>query len=789
MRMEGDTIIRRYVFFIAIFADWCMMEYRNKPERRSGRSAMQETTWEAVVEETVFRNEENGYSVISVRAGKETCTAVGILPPLTPGEQLLLTGTWVDHPHYGRQFKCSGCQIRKPTSLLGIERFLSSGLIKGVGEATARLLVNAFGEDTLDAMTDVDRLKQLKGISEKRARMIAASFAEQYGVRRNMIFLQSYGISPALAMKIAKAYGERTEEVMRSNPYRMVDDVEGAGFLTADRIALSMGIARDSGFRLRSGMKYLLQEASVSAGHTYLPRETLLRRAAEMLNSTPEALENHLNALLLDRELVLSRIGEEDCVFLSSMYYCETETAMRLLKILETAPEKDDRGVLRAIGEYERGHGMTFSPLQKQAVLSAVEKGVLVITGGPGTGKTTIINCILSLLSPEGKVLLAAPTGRAAKRMSEATGEDAKTIHRLLEYSGEEQRFLRNQDNPLKCACVIVDEMSMVDIFLMRSLLRALRGGTRLILVGDADQLPSVGAGNVLRDILASGAVPSVRLTDIYRQSAESMIVMNAHRINQGEMPVLNRKGSDFFFDRRLNQDEAARTIVSLCSARLPAYLNLKDGFHAIQVMAPAKKGPCGVIALNRLLQDTFNPERPRRPQIVFGDQVFRPGDKVMHIKNDYQLAWTTDSGEEGEGVFNGDVGFVTDVDAEDHSLTVRYDDERNVTYEYGQLEELELAYCISVHKSQGSEFPAVVMPVTGGPKMLLTRNLFYTALTRARELVVLVGSERVIEEMVGNNYITVRYTALCQRILEQSEAPAAPVFPETFGEPFGEDA
>ena len=749
---------------------------------------MQETTWEAVVEETVFRNEENGYSVISVRAGKETCTAVGILPPLTPGEQLLLTGTWVDHPHYGRQFKCTGCQIRKPTSLLGIERFLSSGLIKGVGEATARLLVNAFGEDTLDAMTDVDRLKQLKGISEKRARMIAASFAEQYGVRRNMIFLQSYGISPALAMKIAKAYGERTEEVMRSNPYRMVDDVEGAGFLTADRIALSMGIARDSGFRLRSGMKYLLQEASVSAGHTYLPRETLLRRAAEMLNSTPEALENHLNALLLDRELVLSRIGEEDCVFLSSMYYCETETAMRLLKILETAPEKDDRGVLRAIGEYERGHGMTFSPLQKQAVLSAVEKGVLVITGGPGTGKTTIINCILSLLSPEGKVLLAAPTGRAAKRMSEATGEDAKTIHRLLEYSGEEQRFLRNQDNPLKCACVIVDEMSMVDIFLMRSLLRALRGGTRLILVGDADQLPSVGAGNVLRDILASGAVPSVRLTDIYRQSAESMIVMNAHRINQGEMPVLNRKGSDFFFDRRLNQDEAARTIVSLCSARLPAYLNLKDGFHSIQVMAPAKKGPCGVIALNRLLQDTFNPERPRRPQIVFGDQVFRPGDKVMHIKNDYQLAWTTDSGEEGEGVFNGDVGFVTDVDAEDHSLTVRYDDERNVTYEYGQLEELELAYCISVHKSQGSEFPAVVMPVTGGPRMLLTRNLFYTALTRARKLVVLVGSERVIEEMVGNNYITVRYTALCQRILEQSEAPAAPVFPETFGEPFGED-
>ena len=742
---------------------------------------MEETTWEAVMEDTVFRNEENGYSVISVRSGDETCTAVGILPPLTPGEQVLLTGSWVEHPQYGRQFRCTGCQIRKPASLLGIERFLSSGLIRGVGEATARLLVKSFGEDTLDAMTDVDRLKKLRGISEKRARMIAVSFAEQYGVRKNMIFLQSYGISPALAMKIAKAYGERTEAVMRENPYRMIDDVDGAGFLTADRIAQSMGIARDSGFRLRYGLKYLLQEASVSAGHTYLPREMLLSRAAELLGSTKDVLEPHLDALLLSRELVLSQVGGEDCVFLGSLYYCETETAMRLLRILAMAPGKDDGGALRSIRDYERKNGITFSALQRQAVQAAVEKGVLVITGGPGTGKTTIINCILSLLSPEGKVLLAAPTGRAAKRMSEATGEEARTIHRLLEYSGEEQRFLRNQDNPLKCACVIVDEMSMVDIYLMRSLLRALRGGTRLILVGDADQLPSVGAGNVLRDILASGAVPSVRLTDIYRQSAESMIVMNAHRINQGEMPVLNRKGSDFFFDRRLNRDEAAKTIVSLCGTRLPAYLNLKDGMHGIQVMAPARKGPCGVIALNRLLQETFNPERPHRPQIVFGDQVFRPGDKVMHVKNDYQLAWTTDSGEKGEGVFNGDVGFVTEVDQEDHTLTVRYDDEKNVTYEYGQLEELELAYCISVHKSQGSEFPAVVMPVTGGPRMLLTRNLFYTALTRARQLVVLVGSERVIEEMVANNYITVRYTALKERILEQSGAVQTPVFPEGF--------
>ena len=730
---------------------------------------MPEITWQAVMEDTVFRNEENGYSVISVLSGKEEHIAVGILPPLTPGEQLLLTGNWVEHPQYGRQFKCTSCQIQKPTSLLGIERFLSSGLIKGVGEATARLLVRSFGEDTLDAMTDVDKLKSLKGISEKRARMIAVSFAEQYGVRRNMIFLQSYGISPALSLKIAKAYGDRTEAVMRENPYRMVDDVEGAGFLTADRIALSMGIPRDSGFRLRYGLKYVLQEASVNAGHTYLPADELLSRAAEMMSAGREVLSAHLDALLLSRDLVLSRVEDRDCVFLSSMYYCETETAMRLLKILMTAPTADARGASREIRRYEQENGITFSPLQKQAVLSAVEKGVLVITGGPGTGKTTIINCILSLLAPKGKVLLAAPTGRAAKRMSEATGEDAKTIHRLLEYSGEEQRFLRSQDNPLKCACVIVDEMSMVDVFLMRSLLRAVQNGTRLILVGDADQLPSVGAGNVLRDILASGAVPSVRLTDIYRQSEQSMIVMNAHRINRGEMPVLNRKGSDFFFERRPSQEEAARTVVSLCAARLPAYLNLKDGYHSIQVMAPAKKGACGVYALNRLLQDTFNPERPRLPQITFGDHVFRPGDKVMHIRNDYQLSWTTDAGGEGEGVFNGDLGFVTGVDPEEHTVTVRYDDERNVTYEYSQLEELELAYCISVHKSQGSEFPAIVLPVTGGPRMLLTRNLFYTALTRARQLVVLVGSERVIAEMVNNDYVTVRYTALKQRILEQN--------------------
>ena len=740
---------------------------------------MSETRLEAVMESTVFRNEENGYSVLSVRSGHDSVTVVGILPPLTEGEQVVFTGVWTDHPRFGRQFKCASCEIQKPTTVLGIERLLSSGLIKGVGEATARRLVETFGEDTLGAMGDVHKLALVKGISQKRAQMIAVSFAEQYGVRRNMVFLQSYGISPALSQKIAKTYGDRTEQTVRSDPYQLIRDVEGVGFLTADRIALALGIPKDSAARLRSGICYVLQEAASSAGHTYLPREELLQKAASLLRSTPQILEEHLRELLFSREVVLSRVGECEGIFLSGVYYCETETAMRLLKILATAPKEDIRGAMKKVRAFEREQGITLSEQQKLAVLSAAQKGVLVITGGPGTGKTTIINCILSLLGEKGKVELAAPTGRAAKRMSEATGEKARTIHRLLEFSGEEGRFLRDEDNPLDAACVVVDEMSMVDIFLMRSLLRAVRNGTRLILVGDADQLPSVGAGNVLRDILASGAVPSVRLTDIYRQSEKSLIVVNAHRINDGELPILNQKQSDFFFERKRGLDDAAQTVVSLCTRRLPAYLGLQDGVRQIQVIAATKKGPCGVVNLNRALQEALNPPAPGKGELLFGDTAFRLGDKVMHVKNDYQITWETDGGEEGTGVFNGDMGFVTDVDRDLSCLTVRYDDERNVTYEYGQLEELELAYCISVHKSQGSEFPAVVMPVTGAPRMLLTRNLFYTALTRARQLVVLVGSEQIISEMVNNNYISTRYTALLQRIREQNgEADeTAPIF------------
>ncbi len=722
---------------------------------------------EAVMEETVFRNEENGYSVMQMRAGRESVTVVGTLPALAAGEQVLLSGAWVEHPQYGRQWKATACEIRKPTTLLGIERYLGSGLIRGVGPATAKLIVQEFGRRTLDVMSEhPERLTEVPGIGKKRAAQLAEAFREQYAAREAMVFLQSYGVSPALAVRITKAYGADAQRKIRENPYRLMDDVEGVGFLTADRIALALGVPPDSEYRLQAGLKYVLQEAAAGAGHTYLPRETLLAQAAKALRAQGEALAHGLDALLFARELVAVSADGEDAVMLGAYYHAEREIAryLRLLSAAKTAPAQPEK----QIADFERQNGIAFSPNQRRAVSEAVRQGLLVITGGPGTGKTTIINCILSLLGRN--VLLAAPTGRAAKRMSEATGHEAKTLHRLLEFSGDEGKFQRDENNPLDCACVIVDEMSMVDVFLMRSLLRALKPGTKLILVGDADQLPSVGAGNVLGDILKSGVIPSARLTDIFRQAAESLIVLNAHRINHGEAPILNRRDSDFFFERQPLAEDAAAAIVGLCARRLPAFLRTDFPARDIQVLSPTKKSGAGVYQLNALLQQALNPPAPAKPELAYGDITFRLGDKVMHVRNNYQLAWVNDSGAEGEGVFNGDVGFVSRVDEQDKTVTVRYDDERSVEYDYQQLEELELAYCLSVHKSQGSEFPCVVMPVVGGPPRLLTRNLFYTALTRARRLVVLVGREENIAQMVQNNLILRRYTTLRQRLEEEWE-------------------
>ena len=732
---------------------------------------------EASVLGTVYRNDENGYSVVMARMGRSEITVVGVLPELTAGEQAIFSGEWVEHPQYGRQLKCSACQLQKPTTLLGIERYLGSGLIHGVGPSTAKLIVQHFGEETLTVLSEhPERLQEVPKMGKKRWIQIAESFREQQQAREAMVFLQSYGIPASLSVKISRLYGERTPEVIRQNPYRLCEDLEGVGFLTADRIGTALGIAPDSEHRIQSAVKYVLRDAAASMGHVYLPRRELTLRAAQLLHVEEALCHRQIQQLALMRDVVLQGgDGEEERVYLPAFDAAEREVAQRLCELMASLAPVKSRGAHRDIDRFERDRGIRFSEKQRDAIISALEQGVLVITGGPGTGKTTIINCIIRLLASEGEVVLCAPTGRAAKRMTEATGYESKTIHRLLEYGGEEGSFARNQENPIEGDCVIVDETSMVDLMLMRSLLRAIEPGTRLLLVGDADQLPSVGAGNVLGDILQSGAVPAVRLTDIFRQGETSRIVVNAHRINHGEMPLLNEKGTDFFFERKEGFAQAAQTIVQLVTRRLPKFLGYAEdertaqAVRNIQVLAPAKKGECGVAALNTLLQAALNPPGPARPSLTYGETVFRLGDKVMQTRNDYQIEWrkeTASGWEDGAGVFNGDVGFITQVDEEEHSLTVLFDEEREVVYQSGQLENLDLAYCLSVHKSQGSEFPVVVMPVAGGPPMLLTRNLFYTALTRARSLVVLVGREEVVRQMVENDHILRRYTTLTQRLI-----------------------
>ena len=732
---------------------------------------------EATVMSTVFRNPENGYSVITVQSGRAESTVVGILPELTPGEQALFTGEWTEHKTYGRQFHSTLCEIQTPTTLLGIERYLGSGLIKGVGPSTAALIVARFGEDTLTVLAEhPERLREIPGIGKKRCAMISESFQEQQGARRALVFLQSYGISSALAVKITQKYGEQTPDLIRANPYRLCDDLEGVGFKTADRIGAALGIAPDSPYRIRSALFYLLQDAAASAGHVYLPEEELCAQAAALLKAPADLCRENLTALLLDRRLTAEEGTEGRRVYLPAFDRAEREVALRIRELMLAARPDKYTGAAREISAFEQRRGITFSPTQRRAIRQALDNGVFVITGGPGTGKTTIINCILELLSRENETVLCAPTGRAAKRMTEATGVESKTIHRLLEYGGEEGVFARDEEHPLEADCVIADEASMIDLLLMRSLLRAIEPGARLILVGDADQLPSVGAGNVLGDILESGQVPHIRLTDIFRQSETSRIVVNAHLINQGEMPLLNEKNTDFFFERQPSFSDTAASVVALAARRLPRYLKYPEDRTAalsmrnLQVLSPTRKGDCGVQALNLRLQQALNPPRPGMPELTWGETVFRLGDKVIQTRNDYQIAWEreTEKGwEEGTGVFNGDIGFITRVDQEAHTLTVRFDEERDVSYEAADLENLDLAYCLSVHKSQGSEFPAVILPVAGGPPMLLTRNLLYTALTRAKELVVLVGQEEVIRQMVNNNHVLRRYTALAQRLRE----------------------
>lgn len=727
-----------------------------------------------IIEDIVFRNEENGFSVVGIReeGTQVIVTCVGNFPFINQGERVRLEGDWTTHPDYGEQLKMVTYSSAAPTTINGMESYLASGLIRGVRASTARKLVQHFGEDVLDIIQfNPQRLTEVDGIGESRAEMIASSFSEQKEVREVMIFLQSYGITTAYALKIYKAYGGNTINVVRENPYRLAEDVIGIGFKTADRIAKTMGVDSNSPYRVAAGIKYVLSNAA-SQGHTYLPKEELLKRANQLLGVESSLVDNGLTNLMLSRTLVMEKKEDHTAIYLAGFYQAESGAA-RILRDLATDQNvKQFDKVEKKIDRFEKDNQITLAEQQREAVRQAMQYGVIVITGGPGTGKTTIINCMIDLLSAEGlKVELAAPTGRAAKRMTEATHQEAKTIHRLLEYGyGEEheEAFQRDEDDPIKADVVIIDEMSMVDISLEYYLLKAIIQGTRLIMVGDVDQLPSVGPGNVLRDIIQSNVLPVIKLTEIFRQAEESMIIVNAHRINRGEMPMLNVKEKDFFIDKQDSAEDILKTLDDLITKRLPGYGEYHP-LQDIQIMAPMRKGVMGVNNLNVELQKVLNPPASNKKEKAYGETIFRQGDKVMQIKNNYKLEWTRteQNGEtyEGEGIFNGDMGFIQDIDKEDQTLTILFDDDKTVVYEFSQLDELELSYAITIHKSQGSEFPVVVIPLVSGPPMLMTRNLLYTAVTRAKELVVLVGREHVIRRMVENNHIAKRYSSLDERL------------------------
>ncbi len=727
-----------------------------------------------LIEEIVFRNEDNGFSVVEIRDEdtNSIVTAVGSFPFLSIGERVRLTGEWVRHPEYGRQLKMETYVTVAPSTLTGMENYLASGLIKGVGPSTARKLIEHFGLDVLDVIQfSPSRLTEVEGIGETRAALIASSFAEQREIREVMLFLQAYRISTAMAFKIYKSYGSDTIGLIKQNPYRLAEDIEGIGFRTADAIAARLGIDPNSMDRAAAGIRYVLAQAA-SDGHTYLPKAELVDKAARLLLVDKALVENALVQLAVNQAVVMEDPGDGVLVYLAPLYRAEANTA-RLLSSLAAAGTSVRFGDIdKEIREFERRHHIELADRQKEAVIQVMENGIVVITGGPGTGKTTTINCIISLLVQKGlKFELAAPTGRAAKRMTEATGYEAKTIHRLLEYvysEGDGGSFQKNEENPIKADAIIIDEMSMVDILLMHNLLKATIPGTRLVLAGDVDQLPSVGPGNVLKDIINSGTVTVVKLTEIFRQARESMIVVNAHRINRGELPLLNVKDKDFFFDRRENAEDLPEVLKDLVVRRLPGYNNY-DPATDIQVLVPMRKGVAGVHNLNLELQSALNPPSPDKNEKRVGETIFRQYDKVMQIKNNYSLKWSrVKDGEvlyEGEGVFNGDMGIIQQIDHEVQTLSVLFDDDRLAVYDFSQLDELEPAYAITIHKSQGSEFPVVIIPLVYGPPMLMTRNLLYTAVTRAKELVVIVGREEIISRMVNNNHIEKRYSLLDKRL------------------------
>ena len=757
---------------------------------------MQESV-KGIIEHIIFRNEENGYTVLSLRSKGKELTLVGFFQSVNEGESIEAFGRFTAHVSYGEQFKVESYEIREPEGREAVERYLGSGAIKGIGKALAARIVRKFGEDTLRILEEEpERLAEIKGISMKKARDIAKQADAQRSQRAAMLFLQQYGVSLALGVKIYTKYGEEMYSILRENPYRLAEDIDGVGFKTADAIAAKIGIAADSEYRIRCGILYVLGLAS-GEGSVYLPEWDLTAKTADLLGVADGDVERQIMSLAIERKIIIRNHtsaegmpeeslseGKNRIVYLARYYYLELNAARMLcdLNVRVTADEDADieRRLMHVLA---RGgsRNIVLEEEQKQAILSAAKYGLFILTGGPGTGKTTTINQMLRFFESENMdIRLAAPTGRAAKRMTETTGYEASTIHRLLEISsmsdemGESVRFERNEQNPLETDVVIIDEMSMVDIFLMYSLLSALPVGTRLVLVGDVDQLPSVGPGAVLRDMLRSGAFPSIRLSRIFRQAASSDIIVNAHKINSGQQIVLGNKSKDFFFLRRSDPNLIISNIIELVRDKLPGYVDAKP--FDIQVLSPMRKGALGVERLNRILQEYLNPPSEEKAERMFGDNKFRVGDKVMQIKNNYQIEWEIKRGrygivvDHGQGIFNGDMGTIREINEFANILTIEFDEGRFVDYPFSNIEELELAYAVTIHKSQGSEYPAVILPLLTGPRMLFSRNLLYTAVTRARKCVMILGSEETVRGMIENVTQQMRYTSLDERILEMKK-------------------
>ncbi len=742
-------------------------------------------TIKGYVEHIIYRNADNGYTVLNLMSGGKEITCVGFFKTSDQGETIEAEGNYVSHPVYGNQFKIEKYRSVPPDDAVGIERYLGSGAIKGVGQALAARIVKRFGEDTFRIIDEEpERLAEIKGISERKAREIAVTVYEKRDAREAMAFLQKYGISNTLAIRIYNTYGMNLYGIMRENPYQLAEDVSGIGFKTADEIAAKIGIHTDSDYRIRSGILYTLSQAGAE-GHCYLPEKILLQRAAELLELDSSVMEPQLQNLAMDKKLVIKMpgMGEEDKkVYSTAYYYAELNCAKMLhdLNIVVADDEmmpSEEKKIMGKINQIEAELDIELDELQKRSVLECAKNGIFILSGGPGTGKTTTINTIIRYFMSEGMdIFLAAPTGRAAKRMTEATGYEARTVHRLLELNGvvseeaKSARFERNEENPLEADVIIVDEMSMVDIFLFQSLLKAITVGTRLIMVGDVNQLPSVGPGQVLHDLMKSGQFSVVELKTIFRQAQGSDIVLNAHRIHAGEDIALDNKSFDFFFLERNDTNVIYKHMIQLILEKLPPYVGAQP--YDIQVLTPMRKGRLGVEVLNGILQRYLNPPSENKNEHTVGETVLREQDKVMQVKNNYQLEWEVVSKygipvDRGTGIFNGDIGMIRRIDEYAHVVVVEFDEHRRVTYTYDQLDEIELAYAVTIHKSQGSEYPAVIMPLLSGPRILFNRNLLYTGVTRAKGCVTILGSRSTLKEMIENDYQNKRYTGLAERIRE----------------------